>query len=103
MRYSCGHDRHECEDVIVLRANTGFSPNGDGINDYFTFEGLENYPKNTLEVYNRWGNRILKRENYQGNWDGTWGAWLFRMEPTFYPGPEGHPRCPVRPYPSISS
>lgn len=82
----------ECEDVIVLRANTGFSPNGDGINDYFTFEGLENYPKNTLEVYNRWGNRILKRENYQGNWDGTWGSLVVPDGTYFFIlAPEGHP------------
>ena len=36
------------------------TPNGDGANDVLTFRGLEYYPDNTLTIFNRWGNIILK-------------------------------------------
>ena len=46
-----------------------FTPNGDGINDYFVI----NKPFNTtiqLEVFNRWGNLVYKLSDYQNTWDG---------------------------------
>lgn len=47
----------------------GFSPNHDGINDYFVIRNEEGKSA-TLAVYNRWGNRVYKSVNYQNNWDG---------------------------------
>jgi gliding motility-associated-like protein len=41
-----------------------FSPNGDGINDYFEILGIEYYEGNSIEIFNRWGNRVYKAENY---------------------------------------
>jgi gliding motility-associated-like protein len=53
--------------------NNGFSPNGDGINDTFVIEGLDNYPSHKLQVFNRWGTEIYQtKEYYKGDWDGTW-------------------------------
>lgn len=49
----------------------GFSPNGDGINDYLVIRGLETYPDNVLSVYNRWGNLIYQKKGYDNTWDGT--------------------------------
>ena len=50
---------------------SGFSPNGDGINDFFQIEGIENYPNHTLLIFNRWGNQIYFSESYQNDWRGT--------------------------------
>ncbi len=72
-----------CSDQVQLEPYSGFSPNGDGINEYFTIKGIESYPRNTLEVYNRWGNRIFKKTDYQGDWDGTWGG-LVLPDGTYY-------------------
>ena len=47
-----------------------FSPNGDGDNDLFVIEGL-NFFSNTLEIYNRWGNIVYKKTNYQNDWNGV--------------------------------
>lgn len=49
----------------------GFSPDGDGVNDYFEIRGLEQYDRVTISVFNRWGNVIYKSDNYQNDWDGT--------------------------------
>lgn len=47
----------------------GFSPNRDGINDYFVvirpFRAVV-----SLEVFNRWGNIVYKNSNYNNDWDG---------------------------------
>ena len=47
-----------------------FSPNGDGVNDTFVINGIEDYPNSSLEVYNRWGNIVYKTRNYRNDWGG---------------------------------
>ena len=47
-----------------------FSPNGDGVNDFFVIEGVELF-ENDLKVYNRYGNLVFKANNYQNDWDGV--------------------------------
>uniref|UniRef100_UPI0010A5D691 Calx-beta domain-containing protein n=1 Tax=Cognatitamlana onchidii TaxID=2562860 RepID=UPI0010A5D691 len=47
-----------------------FSPNGDGINDTLVINCIEDYPNNSLEVYNRWGNIVYKARNYKNDWGG---------------------------------
>ncbi|PIB26896.1 BspA family leucine-rich repeat surface protein [Maribacter sp. 4G9] len=42
----------------------GFSPNGDGINDYWTIDGIELHPDNTVSIYNRWGDLVFQIEGY---------------------------------------
>lgn len=47
----------------------GFSPNRDGINDYFVV--IRPYQATiSLEVFNRWGNVVYKNGNYNNDWDG---------------------------------
>jgi gliding motility-associated-like protein len=59
-----------CSDV--LKVVGGFSPNGDNNNEFFFIDGLSAYPDNTVLVFNRWGNEVLKAKNYENNWNGTW-------------------------------
>lgn len=61
-----------CDSSGELSFYSGFSPNGDGINDVFYIQGLENFPDNVLCVFNRWGNRVYYREGYDNTFDGTW-------------------------------
>lgn len=55
---------------IVLFIPEGFSPNGDGVNDYFVIKGAERYIL-TLRVFNRWGNKVYENSHYQNDWDGV--------------------------------
>lgn len=59
----------ECKAFRIFNA---FSPNGDGINDFFTINGLQNYPGSRLRIFNRWGNLVLDAVDYRNNWYGTW-------------------------------
>ncbi|MDO5968490.1 gliding motility-associated C-terminal domain-containing protein, partial [Flavivirga aquimarina] len=48
-----------------------FSPNGDGVNEFLIINCIENYPNNRLEIYNRWGNIVYKKQGYRNEFDGT--------------------------------
>lgn len=57
---------------------SGFSPNGDGINDVFTLYGdIDAVKMNTFMIFDRWGNLVFEtNEVALGNpnlgWDGTY-------------------------------
>ena len=51
----------------------GFSPNGDGLHDYFVIEGIEEYNA-SLTIFDRTGNIIYGDKHYKNNWDGSLNA-----------------------------
>jgi len=48
---------------------SGFSPNGDGINDYFVVKGADQYVV-TLKIFTRWGVRVYESNHYRNDWNG---------------------------------
>ncbi len=60
-----------CDKILVFN---GISPNDDGANDTWTIAGIEQYPGNTVRVFNRWGNLVFERQGYTNNdpWGGRW-------------------------------
>ena len=60
-----------CEELTIY---TGFSPNGDGVNDSFRIDGLQRYPKHELKVFNRWGSKVFESKDYHNDWSGTWNS-----------------------------
>ncbi|TXE16668.1 DUF11 domain-containing protein, partial [Psychroserpens burtonensis] len=58
-------------DPICLTIYNEFSPNGDGVNDVFVIDCIENYPDNSIEIYNRWGNIVYETKGYRNDFDGT--------------------------------
>ena len=69
-----------CDTAIVevtvscdkIKIYNGFSPNGDGVNDYFVIEGIENFKDNTVSVFNRWGTQVMTTKGYKNDWNGKW-------------------------------
>lgn len=47
----------------------GVTPDGDGKNDYFLIDGINHYPNNKVNIYNRWGVKVFETKNYdsEGN------------------------------------
>ena len=47
-----------------------FTPNGDGVNDYFDFGeyGMESI---NVYLYNRWGELVFNWNTVDAHWDGT--------------------------------
>jgi gliding motility-associated-like protein len=61
------------EEIPVVIHNV-ITPNGDGLNDKWTIGGIENYPNNTINIFNRWGDKIRTFNAYDNSsvvWDGT--------------------------------
>ncbi|HRE73539.1 MAG TPA: gliding motility-associated C-terminal domain-containing protein [Flavobacteriales bacterium] len=50
-----------------------FTPNGDGTNDTWQIQNIENFPNARVTVYDRWGQKVFNRQGYSNNnaWDGT--------------------------------
>ncbi|MCB0773663.1 MAG: gliding motility-associated C-terminal domain-containing protein, partial [Flavobacteriales bacterium] len=57
-------------DCSILVVPDAFSPNGDGVNDNYVVQGLEYYPGNKFQVFNRWGSKVYERNPYRNDWDG---------------------------------
>jgi gliding motility-associated-like protein len=51
-----------------LNIPNAFSPNGDGINDFFVIQGLS--AQSHLIIFNRSGKKWYESENYLNDWDG---------------------------------
>jgi gliding motility-associated-like protein len=49
-----------------------FTPNGDGINDEWYIEGLDEFPENIVSVFTRTGKRVYEKNNYTQDWDGRY-------------------------------
>ncbi len=47
-----------------------FTPNSDGINDFFAPINLDDYPNPSVLIYNRWGKLVYVNEDYQNDWTG---------------------------------
>ncbi len=58
-----------CPTMEIL---SGFSPNDDGINDFFTIKGIQNFPNNELQIFNRWGSKVFQQKGYKNKWDGSY-------------------------------
>jgi gliding motility-associated-like protein len=76
---------HDCSTLVIPDS---YSPNGDGVNDVFHIGGIEYYPENTFQVFNRWGSLVYERSPYTNTWNGksegklNWGSDL--PESTYY-------------------
>ena len=56
--------------VNGLLIPTGFSPDGDGVNDRFVIRGLNLEMNTSLMVFNTMGQTVFEDTNYKNNWSG---------------------------------
>jgi len=55
---------------LTISIPEGFSPNHDGVHDYFVIIRPSNITID-LKIFNRWGNFVYTNSNYKNEWDGT--------------------------------
>ena len=67
-------DKNNCGvanlEISVVGFPKFFTPNNDGINDFFFVNERLLYDPIHLIVYNRWGMKIFEDFEYLNNWDG---------------------------------
>ncbi len=59
-------------DTVEINVSQAITPDGDGVNDTWFINNIQNYPNNSVKVYNRWGDLIFSRNNYQNDWNGSY-------------------------------
>ena len=60
-------DTHQQD--LVISIPEGFSPNQDGVHDYFVIIRPSNFTID-LKIFNRWGNYVYTNSNYKNEWNG---------------------------------
>jgi gliding motility-associated-like protein len=67
----CGTTEDELNiTLVVLQIPNAFSPNGDGVNDYFEIPIADYYKQVELKIVNRWGNVEFEDHDYKNKWNG---------------------------------
>jgi gliding motility-associated-like protein len=79
-----GYDQHNCSstDTVKVSVNyhtnlllpSGFTPNGDGVNDEFRVVNANVQRLLEFRVFNRWGQEVFSTTDIRRGWDGTWGG-----------------------------
>jgi gliding motility-associated-like protein len=54
---------------LSINIPEGFSPNHDGVHDYFVIIKPYNITID-IQIFNRWGNQVYSNNNYNNDWDG---------------------------------
>jgi uncharacterized repeat protein (TIGR01451 family)/gliding motility-associated-like protein len=64
---------------------TVITPNGDGLNDRFEIKGLGKFETNDIVIFNRNGDHVFERKNYENDWSAEGlvaGTYFFVMKST---------------------
>jgi len=78
------------EKPYALYSPNAFSPDGDGINDFFKIsgQGIIDYQ---IEIFNRWGQMVYKSLDLGKGWDGTFkgknlptGTYVYKIKTSKY-------------------
>ncbi len=63
----------DSDEDCTLKFYSGITPNGDGVNDSWIIDNIEQFPDNTVQIFNRWGNEVWVGEKYDNSnvvWEG---------------------------------
>lgn len=83
------------ENTQKIFVPTGFTPNGDGSNDYLVVHGRAGTVINSFKIFDRWGETIYESyemtlNNIKNTWDGTFkgqplngGVYVWLLDVTF--------------------
>ena len=78
------------EKPYALYSPNAFSPDGDGINDFFKVSG-QGMIDFVIQIYNRWGQMVYKSTDLSQSWDGTFkgknlptGSYVYKIKTSKY-------------------
>ena len=89
-----GMDKYGCRDTAQVtifvdssateHVPTGFTPNGDGLNDVFRFNGGKFQKLVEMRIFDRWGTEVFYSNSREVGWDGTYKGVPADMGVYFY-------------------
>jgi gliding motility-associated-like protein len=51
-----------------------FTPNNDGMNDYWYIPDIDQYGTISVQIYNRFGKLLYHSSAYKNDWEGTYNG-----------------------------
>ena len=70
---NCSAIAHVTVNVLLnIVVPNAFTPNGDGINDFWEIQHLDSYPNCTVQIFNRYGEKLYYSVGYPIPWDGKY-------------------------------
>lgn len=60
--------------IPTIQFPDGITPNGDGKNDTWVIDYIDQYPNHVVEIYNRWGELLYRSTAYKNDWDGKYNG-----------------------------
>jgi gliding motility-associated-like protein len=60
-------DDSVCSPVTI---HDGISPNGDGVNDTWIIDAIQEHPRNVVQIYDKFGDLVFEQSDYQNDWSG---------------------------------
>jgi len=70
-KYGCGED---VKRVAIVDYPQFFTPNGDGINDFWHVNGINEVPGAEVMIFDRYGKFLIKLNSFGQGWDGTYNG-----------------------------
>ncbi|PQV49454.1 gliding motility-associated-like protein [Jejuia pallidilutea] len=66
----------DCDEVVTAKyihfyIPKFFTPNNDGVNDWFDLKGIELFSTSSVSIFNRYGKLLKSSKNAAFSWDGT--------------------------------
>ena len=71
----------DCQGTVLYIPDV-FTPNGDGTNDLWVIQNIQQFADFEVTIYNRWGEMVFQSLGYPTPWDGTYQQQ--RVEPGTY-------------------
>jgi gliding motility-associated-like protein len=53
-----------------IESSVVITPDGDGLNEEFIINCIEELANNNVKIFNRWGQLVFEIDNYDNTWDG---------------------------------
>ena len=84
--------------LLAPRIPNTFSPNNDGINDFWAIKYLETYPKAKVQVFTRTGALVFSSIGYRQPWDGNSRGKSLPIDTYYYIIEPENGRAPITGY-----
>ena len=65
---------YRIQEKVTPYVHNVFTPNDDGKNEFLAIDNLEQFPDNTITVYNRWGSIVFQADAYVSDEENGWNG-----------------------------
>jgi gliding motility-associated-like protein len=70
--------------LIDVKFGNAFTPNQDGVNDYWKITGLEKFPGSVVQVFTRGGQKVFESKQYATPFEGKQGSTILPAGVYYY-------------------